>query len=140
MRLVKADHEEEWFFARLLQVLDCLLRGVSPRHVSILRAEGPTGTVEPNAGRIRKRLPSWLHFNSHGQRGLAFRSQPLLVLFGINSQIESMFEFAVEVHLANGRSIVIVSLEDLCQSNLIFRQSTRELGDANRARVSTGKE
>src|SRR6266704_5013324 len=113
MRFVKTDHEEEWLFALLLQVLDRLFREVSPRHVSIHRAEGPARAVEPNDGRIRKWFPRWLDFHARGQRSLAFRRQPLLVLFGIDSQLETMFELAVEVHLADGRGIVPVSLDDL---------------------------
>src|SRR2546425_7318568 len=140
MRFVKADYEKEWFFALLLQVLHRLLREVSPRHVGIHRAEGSASAVEPNAGRISKWFPKGLDFNARGQRGLAFRSQPLLVLFGIDSQVETVFEIAVEVHLADCRGIVAVGLQDLCQSNLIRRESARELGDANRARVTTGKE
>src|SRR5712691_6327995 len=140
MRLVKTDHEEEWFFALLLQVLDRLVCEVSPRHVAIHRAEGPASAVEPNAGRISKWFPSGLDFDSPGQGSFAFRRQPLLVLFGINSQVETVFEIAVEVHLADRRRIVAVSLQDLGQSNLVFRQSSLELGDANRARVTTGKE
>src|SRR2546422_4577135 len=80
MRFVKADYEKEWFFALLLQVPHRLLREVSPRHVGIHRAEGSASAVEPNAGRISKWFPKGLDFNARGQRGLAFRSQPLLVL------------------------------------------------------------
>src|SRR5690349_6839964 len=126
MRLVKTDHKEEWLFALLLQVMDRLLREVSPRHVRIHRAERPAGAVEPNAGRIGERFPRRLDFNACGYRSPAFRRQPLLVLLGIDSQIETVFEIAVEVHLADRPGIVTVSLQNLCQSNLIFRKSALE--------------
>src|SRR5882672_7336300 len=139
MRLVKTDHEEEWLSALLLQVSDRLLAEVSPRHIGIHRAKWPAGAVKPNAGRISEWFPAGLDFNPSRQGSLSFCRQPLLVLFGIESQIESMFEIAVEVHFANSCGVVAVGLEDLCQSDLIFRQSALELRDADGARITPGK-
>src|SRR5438477_4758991 len=140
MRLIKTHHEKEWLWMGTLDVFDGLLREVTADHVAIHRTKRQAGAVQPNPRRINERFPRRLDFNPRWQHGLVLRGQPILVFFTIDAQIKTMFEFAVEVHLANRRRIVAVPFKDFCQSNLALRERARELRDAECARVTTGKE
>src|ERR1051326_3433670 len=110
MRFSKTNNQKEWLFSWLLEVIDRLFGEISSSHVGIDGTHWPAVTVEPNTGRIFEWFPRGLDFDARRQRLFSFSFEPLAVFVGIESQIEAILIFAIEMHLTDSCSVVTIVL------------------------------
>src|ERR1044071_3795882 len=112
MRFSKTNNQKERLFSWLLEIIDRLFGKISASHIGIDGTHWPAVTVEPNTGWIFEWFPRGLDFHARRQRLFSFSFEPLTMFVGIDSQIEAIFIFAIEVHLTDSCSLVTIGLQN----------------------------
>ena len=134
MGLVIAYPKTEAVVLVFAEELDCLVGKVGSFAICVQQSDGQAICVEPYPCRVFERLPDRLYLGACRQRLRRMLFEILLMVRLVEAEVKTVLEVAVEVHLANRARGKSLSLQMLCNRDLILRQWSLQNGDADSVR------